>query len=111
MTELRRRDDLEVFSDLCAEFGSAAILYALASGELLGYTFSTWKAMDARIAEWAEIMGVSRSRVFEEWKSIWLELGRAAPAAAQHDAFLRAAEVYEATQARSEAARLEKKKS
>lgn len=79
---------------LKGEFGSFFLLYALYSGELVGYKFDTWDHFDRHIDRWAQALKVSRSAVVCEWMSIWLELGHRYSAKEQCAAFLRARECW-----------------
>lgn len=76
------------------EFGARAIWFALYSGELVGYTFGSWQELDDRIDKWTCALSVSRSKVFETWRSLWLELGDFSSAREQRAAFIRADGAY-----------------
>jgi hypothetical protein len=70
---------LELELELELELGKVFILLAKISGEILGFSFDDWHALNARINEWCEYLNWSRKRVAEEWETIWWQAASSEP--------------------------------
>lgn len=85
---------MSALMNLKQEFGSSFLIYALYSGELVGYKIQSWDQFDRHIDRWAQALKVSRYKVATEWMNIWLNLGRQRSSRIQRTAFLQANQIW-----------------
>ena len=67
-----------MLASLETEFGPQFIVLAIISGELSGYSFTTWGALNQRLNEWCDRLCWSRDRVASQWEALWWEAVREA---------------------------------